>query len=418
MAASPSRLSPDSPPTVPSKLHVVLVVSDLQCASVYLVDKGSHSVAQAGMQWCGCSSLQPQPTMFKESFHLSLPSSWDHRPMPPCPVNLFLFLFVQMGPPYVAQSDLELLALRHAPTLASQSWSAVTRSWLTVTSASQVQVIKMGFHHVGQADLKLLTSNDPPTSTSQSARITGSHSVTQAGVQWHDHSPLQPQPPGALVILLLQPPEAIKAFQEVLYVDPSFCRAKEIHLRLGLMFKVNTDYESSLKNNADDVKEREIQPKTLKTVDYEEFRSHSGRRWSLTLWPRLECNGTILTHCSLRLLHSSESAASTSRVAGITDGVLLCHQAGVQWQDLGSLQPPPPGFKRFSGLNLLKTGFHHIGQAGLELLISGVPPASAFQSAGITSNLILSPRLECSGTILGHCNLRFLGSSDSHASAT
>ncbi|XP_069429675.1 lysine-specific demethylase 6A-like isoform X1 [Ovis canadensis] len=41
---------------------------------------------------------------------------------------------------------------------------------------------------------------------------------------------------------------AIKAFQEVLYVEPSFCRAKEIHLRLGLMFKVNTDYESSLKH--------------------------------------------------------------------------------------------------------------------------------------------------------------------------
>ncbi|KPP62500.1 histone demethylase UTY-like [Scleropages formosus] len=40
---------------------------------------------------------------------------------------------------------------------------------------------------------------------------------------------------------------AIKAFQEVLYIDPSFCRAKEIHLRLGIMFKVNTDYESSLK---------------------------------------------------------------------------------------------------------------------------------------------------------------------------
>ncbi len=40
---------------------------------------------------------------------------------------------------------------------------------------------------------------------------------------------------------------AIKAFQEVLYIDPSFPRAKEIHLRLGLMFKVNTDYESSIK---------------------------------------------------------------------------------------------------------------------------------------------------------------------------
>ena len=48
-------------------------------------------------------------------------------------------------------------------------------------------------------------------------------------------------------ILCLCSFRAIKAFQEVLYVDPSFCRAKEIHLRLGLMFKVNTDYESSLK---------------------------------------------------------------------------------------------------------------------------------------------------------------------------
>uniref|UniRef100_A0A3Q3VT76 [histone H3]-trimethyl-L-lysine(27) demethylase n=1 Tax=Mola mola TaxID=94237 RepID=A0A3Q3VT76_MOLML len=46
---------------------------------------------------------------------------------------------------------------------------------------------------------------------------------------------------------------SIKAFQEVLYIDPSFSRAKEIHLRLGLMFKVNTDYESSLKVNLNDV---------------------------------------------------------------------------------------------------------------------------------------------------------------------